>query len=55
LNVFSPISWYVSFSEVWYLPSSFSIKARIFDAEEPGEDVTMAAGSDRDIVWVVES
>lgn len=34
LNVFSDISWYVSFSEIWYLLSSSSTSASIFDAAE---------------------
>lgn len=55
LNVFSPISWYVSFKEDWYFPSSDSISANILDAEEAGEVGTMAEGSKIDIECVVVS
>ena len=53
LKVFSPISWYVSFREVWYFPSSSSIRARIFDADDAGEDFTTADGNDIESVWSV--
>lgn len=51
LNVFSPISWYVSFKDVWYFPSSSSMRARILEADGAGDDVTTAGGNAIDSEW----
>jgi hypothetical protein len=52
LKVFSPISWYVSFKEIWYFPSSSPTRARILEAmalKDEDEDV-MAEGKVMDAV-----
>jgi len=50
LNVFSPISWYVSLSEIWYLPSSSSINANIFVEAMDGVAEATADGSSKETV-----
>ena len=55
MNVFSPISEYVSFSDVWYFVSSKSMRARILEAAAGGAEVTMAGGRAMVILWVVLS
>lgn len=55
LKVFSAISWYASFKETWYFPSSFSTRARSFSAFCFGGEEMTAGGSANDESWVVDN
>jgi len=48
LNVFSPISWYASFRDVWHRDSSASINANILEADDVGGSDKIPAGIDID-------
>lgn len=55
LKVFSPMLWYVSFSVLWYLPSSSSTSARIFVAEDTPPLALMVGGRVKEVVCVDSS
>ena len=55
LKVFSAISWYASFSKIWYFPSSFSINASNFSAFCFGDDEDIADGIGKEESWFVDN
>jgi len=55
LKVLSPISWYALFKDVWYFPSSSSIRASIFEADALVGLFVREAGSVIETSCVVES